>query len=157
MPDMKKKIIIISVIVIAVAALVYGAVMLKNRSASADLAESQKKCAVDINAIVLQDPENALKTDKAIVEAVFAHYFEAYKAIPDCIAAGIKNYRLAEVGTIKAEGASILADIVFELEPVSIDGTEWKTPEATVEGGWIKGKQGMLSIQKGKGQYTLII
>jgi hypothetical protein len=153
---MKKNILIGSAIVILGVAGYFGATFLQDKMAASALVARQKACAVDINAIVLKDEKKALKTDRQIVEAVFNHYFEAYKAIPDCPTAGISEYRLAEIGKIETKGTNILADITFELKPISLDKTEWATPEATTTpDGWVKGKKGMLSIQKNKDSYTL--
>jgi len=114
-------------------------------------------CAVDVNSLLLKDAEGLLKTDEEIVRAIFSHYFDGYKQIPDCPTAGIKNHRIASVGKITREDDHILAEIVFDLEPLSLDETEWDTPETAVEDGWIRGKKGTLSIQKSEDVYYLVL
>ncbi len=152
---MKKNIIIGSAIVILGVAGYFGARFIQDKMAASALVAQQRACAVDINSIVLKDEEKKLTTDRQIVEAVFNHYFEAYKAIPDCPTAGISEYRLAEIGKIETKGANILADITFELKPISLEKTEWATPETIKADGWVKEKKGMLSIQKNKDSYNL--
>ncbi len=108
-------------------------------------------------ALIVKDPDGLLKTDEEIARAVFANYFDGYKNIPDCATAGIKNHYLASVGTTTRESDHIIAEITFDLEPVSIEETEWDTPETTVEAGWIRGKKGTLSIQKAEDTWYLVL
>jgi hypothetical protein len=160
----KKKVIITLALLTALVGLAWGGTLIAQKGVEfvkarkdTAIAESKKACAVDINAIVLADPEATLKTDRQIVEAVFNHYFDAYKAIPECDAAGIIAHRLAEIGTVKNDNGHILADITFELQPISMEKTEWATPETRKDGVWIKEKKGTLSIQKSKDSYYLVL
>ncbi len=105
-------------------------------------------CSVDVSALIVKDPEMLLKTDEDITRAVFTNYFDKYKSVPECPQAGIKNHNLASIATTTRDGNHILAEITFDLEPIDLEKTEWKTPEATIDGTWVKGKKGTLSIQK---------
>lgn len=153
---MKKKVIIAAAALVAIIGITAVTIWYMQSPEDGQTAQNTT-CAVDITALIIKDDKETLKTDEDIVRALFANYFDGYKKIPDCTTAGIKNHNLTSVGKITRENDHIFADIVFDLEPISITETEWDTPETTVEGGWIKGKKGTLSIQKAEDTWYLVL
>lgn len=155
---MKKKIVLASAILAALIGIAIYAIWFRE-TPPGDTTAQANPCSVDVGALIVRDPEMLLKTDEEIARAVFTNYFDKYKSVPGCPQAGIKNHNLASIATTTRDGNHLLAEISFDLEPVDMEKTEWKTPEATIEGGWVRNKKGTLSIQKyeGENSYFLVL
>ncbi len=142
---MKKNILIaLALIIVALVAYRFTA------GASNGPTSMQEKCAIDIHAIILEDKAEQFKTPEQITRAMFDHYFSFYKQIPKCPTDGLADYKIQSVGkitTISELPKAFTAEIVFDLKPLSMDKTLWKSAEATTSSDWILGKKGTLSIR----------
>ena len=115
-------------------------------------------CSVDISAIILDDPEGLLSSQEDVARAMFDNYFEEYTKIPNCPEAGINGYNLVSISNVQdLQEGHFTADIIFDLQPISMEETEWITEEATIDGNWIRGKEGTLSIMRTEGGYFLVV
>jgi len=144
--------ILIALIVIVVAATVYS--LITNSSPDTNptdqVSSMQEKCAIEITSLILEDKDNQYETPEEITRAMFDHYFSFYKQIPECPTDALEDYSLTDVGeiTIIPElPKAFTAEITFDLKPLSMEEAMWKSPEATVDGDWIRGKKGILSIR----------
>jgi len=153
---MIKRTIRIIIVLVVLALILWGASYFMKPNAEE---VASNPCNIDVHALILPDLEDKLKTERQITQAMFDHYFSYYKDTPLCLSSSLKSSKLVSIGEIKRDDPGhFIADIVFDLEPTSMDKTNWISPESsTTTAGWIKNKKGTLSIRTASSTHYLII
>jgi len=81
--------------------------------------------------------------------------------MPDCADSALEDFRIISIGTSTplAEPGRYTIPLTVDIKPLSITETKWalSSPEATVDGEWIRGKEIVLSIWHHENIYQLIV
>lgn len=160
MNEMKKPLIALSAIAaIAIAGygIYRGSVVPEAPNASSE-EETTDPCALNIEYAMVEDAARALETDEEVARAVFDHFMEGYEMIPAECPMSLKGSELASIREIeRLDDRRFVASITFDVEPASLEGTDWVTPEARVDGTWLRDKQGSLSIYQSDTHHCLVV
>jgi len=156
-PEKSRKSIYIAIAILIVIALVAWGLSMIQKPAS-EVATSP--CAIDIRSTIYQHAStSAPLTDLEAARVVFNNYFSVYKTMPDCGKSALSDFKLVSLGTVTPREGGFTVPIVFDLKPLSMTETAWasSSPEAKIDGGWIRGKKGVLSITRVNDLYQLVI
>jgi len=119
-------------------------------------------CLIDLTATVYKvATSSAPLTEVQAADAVFNHFFSAYKNMPDCADSALEDFKIISIGTSTplAEPNRYTIPLTIDIKPLSMTETKWasSSPEAVVDGEWIRGKKIVLSIWHHENIYQLIV
>lgn len=151
----KKGIFIGIGIIIAIALIAWGLSML-------DKPEEVVKnpCAIDIRSTIYQHPATSTPlTRSQVARVMFEQFFSVYKNMPDCTDSALADFRLVSVGLSEDRVGGFTIPVTFDLKPLDMTKSGWasSSPEARIDGEWIRGKKGVLSITQADNLYQLVI
>ena len=155
-PEKSKKSIYIAIgVIIAVALIAWGLSMLDKPKEVA-----KNPCAIDIRATVYEHASSSAPlTRSQVARIMFEQFFSVYKNMPDCTGSALADFKLISVGLSEDRVGGFTIPVTFDLKPLDMTKTAWasSSPEAKIEGGWIRGKKGILSITQQNNLYQIVI
>lgn len=151
----KKGIFIGIGVIIAIALIAWGLSMLNKPEKVA-----VNPCSIDIRATIYQHPATSTPlTRSQVARVMFEQFFSAYKVMPDCANSALSDFKLISVGLSEDRAGGFTIPITFDIKPLDIAKSGWasSSPEARIDGEWIRGKKGVLSITQADNLYQLVI
>lgn len=117
-------------------------------------------CSIDIRATIYAHPATSTPlTHSQVARVMFEQFFSVYKNMPDCTNSALADFKLVSVGLSEDRVGGFTIPVTFDLKPLDMAKSGWAStsPEARIDGEWIRGKKGVLSISQADNLYQLVI
>ena len=142
-------------IIIAIGLIAWGLSMLNRPKEVA-----KDPCAIDILSTIYQHPATSTPlTRSQVARVMFEKFFSVYKNMPDCANSALSDFKLVSVGLSEDRVGGFTIPVTFDIKPLDMAKSGWAStsPEARIDGEWIRGKKGILSISQADNLYQLVI
>ena len=155
-PEKNKKSVYVALIAVVVIILIVWGLSTLNKPKEV----VKNPCSIDIRTTIYEHAStSAPLTRSQVARVMFEQFFSAYKNMPDCANSALADFELLSVGTSEDRVGGFTVPITFDLKPLDMVKSSWasSSPEAKIDGEWIRGKKGVLSITQSNNLYQLII
>ena len=107
-------------------------------------------CGVDYASAFIYDIHWTIP-EADVARMMLTQYLDALKELDACPRYQISDYEITFVGDVERIGKDFEAGVRFDIKPVDMEAFELDTPETTVDGEWVRGKQATLGIIRSPG------